>query len=71
MKTILAITDFSPAATNATDYAADMAMAMNASLTLLHVYQLPVTYGDTPLPLYGEDLTEGVTLRLDKIREEL
>jgi len=41
MKRILVPTDFSPAAENATAYAAQLARQIEASLVLLHVYQLP------------------------------
>ena len=44
MKTILVATDFSSVALNATNYAADMALAINADILLLHVYQIPVSY---------------------------
>jgi nucleotide-binding universal stress UspA family protein len=41
MKTIIAPTDFSPASLNAVNYAADMAVATNASLLILHASELP------------------------------
>ena len=37
MKTIIIPTDFSPAATNAVNYGADMALAVNASVLLLRI----------------------------------
>src|SRR5690349_21671906 len=55
MKTLLVPTDFSPAATNATNYAADMALAMGADLYLLHVYQVPIAVTDVPLVLVSVD----------------
>ena len=51
MKTIIVPTDYSPAATNAVNYAADMALAIKADLLLVHVYQIPVAVGDMPLAL--------------------
>ncbi len=51
MKTIIIPTDFSPVATNALHYAIDMAKKINASLLLLHVYQVPVSYSDVPIML--------------------
>ncbi|HMC99443.1 MAG TPA: universal stress protein, partial [Ferruginibacter sp.] len=48
MKKILVATDFSPAAENATTYAAQMAMAIGAELTLFHVYPVPVVYAEVP-----------------------
>lgn len=51
MKTIILPTDFSPAATNAVNYGVDMALAINASVMLLHVYNIPVAIGDVPIVL--------------------
>ena len=48
MKTIIVATDFSSTALNAANYAADMALAINADLLLLYVYQLPVSYSEVP-----------------------
>jgi nucleotide-binding universal stress UspA family protein len=56
MKKILVTTDFSAVATNAVYYAADMAMAMNADLMLLHVVQTPIGYSDLPIALNLEDM---------------
>jgi nucleotide-binding universal stress UspA family protein len=42
MQTVLTPTDFSDASLNAVNYAADMAIALNASLLILHVIELPI-----------------------------
>jgi nucleotide-binding universal stress UspA family protein len=55
MKTIIIPTDFSPAATNAVNYGADMAIAISASVLLLHVYNIPVALGDVPVALISVD----------------
>ncbi|MBL7738394.1 MAG: universal stress protein [Chitinophagaceae bacterium] len=55
MKTIIIPTDFSPAATNAVNYGVDMALAVNASVLFLHVYNIPVAYGDVPVALLSVD----------------
>ena len=55
MKTIIIPTDFSPVATNAVNYGVDMALAINASVLLLHVYNIPVAYGDVPVALLSVD----------------
>ena len=55
MKTIIVPTDFSPTATNAMNFAADMAVNINASLMLLHVYQVPVSMTDVPVVLVSSD----------------
>lgn len=48
-------TDFSPAAENATAYAAQLAKKLGASVLLLHVYQLPIPVSDYPVPLVTVD----------------
>lgn len=56
MKTLIIPTDFSPAAENAVDYAIALAKEVNASITLLHVYQVPVTITtDTPIVVVAEE----------------
>ena len=55
MKTLIVPTDFSPAAINAMNYAADMALAINADILLFHVYSIPVALGEVPLALLSVD----------------
>ncbi len=55
MKLIIIPTDFSPVAENAMQYGIEMAKAVNASVLLLHVYQVPVTISDTPIVLVSVD----------------
>jgi nucleotide-binding universal stress UspA family protein len=49
MKTLIVPTDFSPVAINAMNYAAEMALSIDASLLLVHVYQVPVTVSEVPV----------------------
>src|SRR5690349_23065390 len=57
MKTIIVPTDYSPAAANAVNYAADMALALKADLLLVHIFQIPVSVADVPLALVSvEDM---------------
>jgi nucleotide-binding universal stress UspA family protein len=49
MKTLIVPTDFSPVSLNAVNYAAEMAMSIDASLLLLNVYQVPVTFTEVPV----------------------
>ncbi|MFM6924491.1 MAG: universal stress protein [Ferruginibacter sp.] len=56
MKKILVTTDFSVAAHNAVNYAADMAMSMSADILILHVVQTPVGYSDLPIAISLEDM---------------
>lgn len=55
MKTIIVPTDFSPIAVNAMNFAADMAVNINASLMLLHVYEVPVSLTDVPVVIVSAD----------------
>lgn len=72
MKTIIVPTDFSPIATNAMNFAADMAVNINASITLLHVYQVPVSMTDVPVVLISsEELRKGSEEKLEILKQEL
>ena len=72
MKKIIIPTDFSPAALNATHYAMDMALAINGSLHLLHIYQLPISVTDAPLVLISVDeLKENAEKKLAKLKQDL
>lgn len=71
MKTILVATDFSPAALNATNYAADMALAINTDILLLHVYQVPVSYGEIPVAVNQEDLQQSAEREINELKEQL
>lgn len=72
MKTIIVPTDFSPVATNAMNYAADMAQAINASITLLHVYQVPVSMTEVPVVMVSVDeLKKGSEDKLNELKSGL
>lgn len=71
MKTIIVATDFSPSALNAANYAADMALAINAGILLLYVYQIPVSYGEIPVALDVEDMMQGAEKGLHDLKEQL
>jgi len=72
MKTIIIPTDFSPTATNAMHYGIDMAKAVHASIILLHVYQVPVSYTDTPIVLVSvEELRKEAEQKLEKLHREV
>jgi nucleotide-binding universal stress UspA family protein len=53
--TILASVDFSTVSLNAAEYAAQLAMGMQANLMLIHVVQIPVMYGEIPMPIGNFD----------------
>jgi len=72
MKTIIVPTDFSPIATNAMNFAADMAANINASLILLHVYQVPVSMSDVPVVLVSADeLKKSNETKLEELKNSL
>jgi nucleotide-binding universal stress UspA family protein len=72
MKTIIIPTDFSPTATNAMHYGIDMAKAITASIILLHVYQVPVSYTDTPIVLLSvEELKKDAERKLELLHQEV
>ena len=72
MKTIIVPTDFSPIATNAMNFAADMAVNINASLMLLHIYQIPVSMTDVPVVMASADeLRKSSETKLQEIKNSL
>jgi nucleotide-binding universal stress UspA family protein len=72
MKKIIVPTDFSPAALCATHYAIDMALAINAAVHLIHIYQLPMSVTDAPLVLISvEELKENAEAKLSKLKADL
>jgi nucleotide-binding universal stress UspA family protein len=72
MKTIIVPTDFSPIATNAMNFAADMAVNINASLMLLHVYQIPVTMTDVPVVIASVDeMNKNSERKLEELKNSL
>ena len=72
MKTIIVPTDFSPIATNAMNFAADMALNINASLMLLHIYQVPVSMTDVPVVLVSaEELRKSSEAKLQEIKDAM
>lgn len=59
MKQILLATDYSPAARNAGDYAAQLAKACNTSLVVLHTWTPPVAIGEAGgIPMPAIDFTD-------------
>ena len=71
MKKILVATDFSPAAMNAAEYAAEMALYISSDIHLLNVFDLPQNYGDTPTIINPEDLRKEAEKDIRAQREQL
>jgi len=72
MKQIIVITDFSPSSEKASQFAASIAAKTGASLTLLHVYQMPVSMTEVPVMMISADeLRQGADAGLSKAAEAL
>lgn len=71
MKTIIVATDFSPASVNAAEYAAEMALTINADILLLHVYQIPVVYLEVPVAMNEVTILQEAEKQMTEIKERL
>ena len=72
MKTILIATDFSPVARNAVNYGIDLAKSIGHSVTIVHVYQVPVAFADGPMVLVSlDDLRSSAEKQLDQLKSAL
>lgn len=72
MKTIIIPTDFSQSATTALHYGIEMAKAINAEIHLLHVYQVPVSFTDTPVVLLSVDeLKNAAEKQINMLKNEV
>ncbi len=71
MKKIVVTTDFSQAAANACNYAADMAVAIGADILLLHVVQTPIGYSDLPIAINLEDMMRTAEQEMLGLQEEI
>ena len=72
MNRIVALTDFSPAADNALHYAAQLANLTGSELTLLYVYQIPITMSDMPVIMVSaEELKRNADENLSRSKEAI
>jgi len=71
MNTIILATDFSAAASNAANYAADMAVAINADILLLNIAPLPVMYSDVPPITAPQQMEESAEDALSAIKKQI
>ena len=71
MRTIIVATDFSTAALNAANYAADMALAIDADIALLHVYHIPAVYSDATLATNLGDMQRLATRNMNELKDQL
>jgi nucleotide-binding universal stress UspA family protein len=71
MKKILVATDFSKVSLNAADYAADMALVIDAEIKLLHVYQMPAVYMEVPVVFDEKETRNEAERELNVVKERL
>ncbi|QEC66248.1 universal stress protein [Panacibacter ginsenosidivorans] len=71
MKKIIVATDFSATAANAAKYAAQMALAVDAELHLLHIYELPVVYMELPISMTDAELTANARKAMNELKNSL
>lgn len=71
MKTILVATDFSKASLNAAKYAIDVAAVIGASVYILHVYQLPVSYSDISYAVTSGEIEQDAEDLMNDFRLQL
>jgi nucleotide-binding universal stress UspA family protein len=74
MKEIICPVDFSETSRSALKYAAAVAQQLNAQLTVLHVYELPVLYGDAPflaVQQLGSEIEEAATRNVEREADQM
>ena len=75
MKTLVVPTDFSSVSVNAVNYAVDMARAINAGIVLLHVYNVPISYTDSPVSqastISVDEMKRTSEERLEEVKKNL
>lgn len=71
MKTIIVATDFSTAALNAAEYAADMALAIQANILLLHISEIPIAYLGMPVAAIEDEMMKDAKNSLSQLKEQL
>lgn len=72
MKTILVPTDYSETASNALQYAIELAKDVSADIVLVHTYHPPITAGEAPVVLVTpQDLHEEHVQSLKKLEAEV
>jgi len=72
MNTIVVPTDFSTVAENAIRYAVNMAKEIGSSVTLIHVYQIPVSMSEVPVIIVSpEELQESALEKINDLKTEV
>ena len=71
MKRILIATDFSSIASNAANYAIDMALATHADVFIMHVANIPIGYSEVPVVITEEEMLHNAEKHMLDLKEEL
>ena len=71
MEIILVPTDFSKNASNAIDYAVEIAQLTQAKLILFHVYQVPVVPAEVLIVLPADEMEKDAMEGLKKIERNI
>ena len=71
MKTIILATDFSPAALNAANYAAELATSIKGDLLLLHTYFLFESYSEVPSLITAGEIEQDAIKSMDELKKNL
>src|SRR4051812_32173240 len=72
MDTIVVPTDFSPAASNAVDYAVELAKYFNARIVLVNAFPIPIASYEAGVPLQMiSSLREAVEQNLEIVKREI
>lgn len=72
MRSIIIATDFSDIATNAAEYACNLATHFNAPVTVVHSYIIPVIFHENPMPVISiEEEKNLASAQMHKLTDKL
>lgn len=72
MKKIIVPVDFSPASTNAAEFAGNLAIFYGAEIWLFHAYEMPVGIGEIAWPLFNvTELQKAAEQELETLKETI
>jgi nucleotide-binding universal stress UspA family protein len=71
MRSIVVPVDFTASAINAAHYAADLALAMQADVHLLHVFEVPVIPAEAPVGCVFDEMEKNARDLLDSLSADL
>lgn len=71
MRSIVVAVDFTASAVNAAHYAADLALAMQTDIHLLHVFEVPVIPAEAPVGCVFDEMEKNARDLLDSLSADL